>query len=171
MPLQWMNSTWPRQASAHAGTPTVAPAAHSRTRCEASVRQRLSVAWARLASVRQPKAGTEAAQIYDQVVTALTFVQNDGSQGVHNYAYTDALLDETAALLSRLSVPGTNLQPTEAPAPTATSSEPQLITVVAERHVTTGVRPMTIILGAAVALILLIGAVVFYRQSRRRQGA
>lgn len=135
---------------------------------QADVRSRLSIARARVATVPQPEAGTDAALLYQQVVTALTFVQNDGSQGVHNYAYADALLDAASGLLTQLSVPGAVLQPTEAPAPTATLSSPQPVTVALEREVTTGFRPITIILIGLSLLILFGGGAIIARQSRRK---
>lgn len=134
---------------------------------QAAIRSRLSTSWARVSSITQPEAGAESAALYDQAVAALLFVQNDGSQGFHNYAYADALLDAAAGMLTQLSVPGARLQPTEAPAPTATPSAPQLVTVSAESPVPSGVRPMTVILIAIVALILLAGAIFFFRPSRR----
>jgi hypothetical protein len=106
--------------------------------------------------------------MYDQVAAALNFVQNDGSQGVHNYVYADKLLDSASDMLTILSVPGTNLQPTEAPAPTATPSGPQPVTVVEESVIPAGVRPITIIIIGSIVLILLIGAFIFYRLSRRQ---
>ena len=48
---------------------------------------------------------------YQQVVAALNFVQNDGSFGIHNYAYTDALLsaaEQDLALLSGSVTPDAN---------------------------------------------------------------
>lgn len=134
---------------------------------QAAVRSRLTLAWARLGSVAQPEAASESGQKYSRVAAALTFVQNDGSLGVHNYAYVDRLLNDASITLAELSVPGALLQPTEAPAPTATPSEPQPISVGLEQPVHTGFRPITIILIGAVVLILLIGSFVILRQGRR----
>jgi hypothetical protein len=133
---------------------------------QAAVRSRLTLAWARLGSVAQPEAAGESSQKYSRAAAALTFVQNDGSLGVHNYAYVDRLLNDASITLAELSVPGALLQPTEAPAPTATPSEPQPISVGLERPVHTGFRPITIILITAVVLILLIGSFVILRQGR-----
>jgi predicted CXXCH cytochrome family protein len=134
---------------------------------QAAVRTRLTVARARLDSIPRPDEGSDSSDTYNRVVLALTFVQNDGSLGVHNYAYTDALLDETSGLLSQLSVPGASLQPTEGPAPTATPSEPQPITVGMELPARTGLRPITIILIGVVVLILLGGSAFILLQARR----
>jgi predicted CXXCH cytochrome family protein len=134
---------------------------------QASVRSRLSIAWTRVGGLAAPEAGGEDAQLYDQLVKALTFVQNDGSQGVHNFAYVDALLDESARMLARLSVPGSNLQATEGPAPTATPSDPQVFVVAGETPLHTGVRPMTIIVLGAIGLVLFIAALLLFRPFRR----
>jgi hypothetical protein len=134
---------------------------------QASVRSRLSIAWTRVGGLAAPEPDSEAAQLYDQLVSALTFVQNDGSQGVHNYAYADALLDESARLLARLSVPGSSLQPTEGPAPTATPAEARVFVVAGETPLHTGVRPMTIIVLGAIGLVLLIAAILLFRPFRR----
>lgn len=134
-----------------------------------TIRSRLATTWARVASIQQPEPGTEASQLYEQAVAALTFVQNDGSQGVHNFAYADALLDTVSGMLVQVSVPGARLQPTEAPAPTVIASAPQEVTVSEESPIPTGVRPMTIIIVSAVVLILLIGALIFIRQSKTQE--
>ncbi|MBL8153565.1 MAG: hypothetical protein JNM70_05215 [Anaerolineae bacterium] len=135
-----------------------------------SIRERLSIGWARVASVTAPEGGTDAAGLYAEAVAALTFVQNDQSMGVHNYAYADQLLKAASERLARLSVPSANLQPTEGPAPTATPSAPQPVTISIEQEVPTGFRPMTIILMTAVVLILLIGSLLIMRLSRRQEG-
>ncbi len=135
---------------------------------QAAVRSRITVARARLGSITVPEEGTPEREQYDRVVAALTFVQNDGSLGVHNYAYADALLDESARLLSQLSVPGARLQPTEAPAPTATPSAATPITVGMELPVRTGLRPMTIILLGLSVVILGGGTLIILRQARRK---
>ncbi len=135
---------------------------------QASVRSRLSVARARLGSITPPAEGTAERADYDRVVTVLAFVQNDGSLGVHNYAYADALLDETAVLLAKLSVPGASLEPTEGPAPTATPAQPQPITVGMELPARTGLRPMTFVIIGFTALILLAGSALILYRARRR---
>jgi predicted CXXCH cytochrome family protein len=133
-----------------------------------AVRSRISIARARLGSVIAPEAGSPESVQYDLVVKALTFVQNDGSLGVHNYAYADALLNEAAKLLSKLAVPGASLEPAEAPAPTATPSGDQMITVGMELPVRTGFRPMTFILVGVTGLVLVGGVGFILRQSRRK---
>jgi len=135
---------------------------------QADVRARLSIAFARVGTIPTPEAGSDAEALYNQVVTALTFVQGDGSMGVHNYAYVDALLDEAGVLLTELSVPGITFQPTEAPAPTATPSADRLAAVTIERTATTGFRPMTLIIIGTVVLILLAGTAIYTRQARRQ---
>ncbi|MFN8528557.1 MAG: cytochrome c3 family protein [Anaerolineae bacterium] len=135
---------------------------------QADVRGRLSIAWARIGSVPTPEAGSDAEALYQRTVAVLTFVQNDGSLGVHNYAYVDALLNQAGVMLTELSVPGSNLQPTEAPAPTATPQPGHTAPVAIERNVTTGFTPMTFIILGTVALILVIGSAVYVRQARRQ---
>jgi cytochrome c554/c'-like protein/doubled CXXCH motif protein len=134
-----------------------------------AVRARLTVSLARLQTIAQPQAGSVASAKYDQVVTALAFVQNEGSLGVHNYAYVDALLTASERALSELSVPGSSVQPTEAPAPTATSATPLVSIVTRPQSVPSGLRPMTIVSIGTVLLILLVGAAVFFRKSSRRE--
>jgi hypothetical protein len=131
------------------------------------VSERLSVAFARLASVEEPEAGTPEHAQYDAIRTALTFIQGDASLGVHNYDYTNSLLTMAEQSLSAISVPGAVLQPTEAPAPTATPSEP-ITTVVTSggETVSSGMRPITWILIGLVVVILLVSARLFFRKSR-----
>lgn len=135
---------------------------------QSTVRSRLTLALARLGSITKPEAGSAMSAQYDRVVAALSFVQNDGSMGVHNYAYVDKLLNDASVNLAELSVPGAQLQPTEGPAPTATPSQLQPIVVAPEMPAHTGFRPMTFILIGAAALILLAGSLVIVRQARRR---
>ena len=137
---------------------------------QAAVRSRISIARARLGSVTAPEAGTAESAEYDRVVMALTFVQNDGSLGVHNYAYADALLNEASKLLSKLAVPGASLEPTEAAAPTLTPASDQGITVGMELPVRTGFRPITIIILGIVGVILVGGITFILRQSRSKSG-
>lgn len=136
---------------------------------QAAVRSRLSTAWARVASVNQDALTDDTSAMYAQVITALTFVQNDGSQGVHNYRYTDALLNTASGLLTQISVPGARLEPTEAPAPTATVSGVPVSTAAEAAPVRSGARPMTFIILGAAALTLLVGAFVYFRPARRRE--
>lgn len=134
-----------------------------------AVRNRLTTAWARLGSVKQPDAGTPARQQYDQVVDALTFVQNDGSLGVHNYAYTDALLTTAEQTLSELSVPSSNLNPTEAPAPTATPAVPLTTFTSSTESISSGARPITVVILGIAFLILLVAAYFFFRRPRNQE--
>ena len=84
---------------------------------QASVERRLSLASTRLGSIPPPEPGTDAAASYDRAAAALAFVQGDGSLGVHNYAYADALLDTVQNELAVLSVPGATLAADGRPAP------------------------------------------------------
>jgi len=130
-----------------------------------AVRSRLAVAWARVGTVAKPDQPGKAADSYNAIVNALTFVQNDGSLGVHNYAYADALLNYAERALSELSVPGAKVQPTEGPAPTAVSAAPAPVNTNAASSVPTGLRPPTVISLGFFGLILLIGAVAIFRKS------
>jgi predicted CXXCH cytochrome family protein len=136
---------------------------------QSAVRERLSVAWARVASVTEPDAGTDARVLYDRAITALTFVQNDGSMGVHNYAYVDALLDSAGRDLAELSVPGSDLQPTEAPAPTATPSGEAIPIGETGERVRSGFRPITGVFIGLFVGVLLIGAAVLFRRRGREE--
>ena len=131
------------------------------------VLERLSVAWARVASVGQPETDTPEREKLDRVVTALNFVQNDGSLGVHNYPYTDELLDFAEHTLSELSVltAGATTQPTEAPAPTATGQSPVIVSSPAEVTAEAGIRPITKIIIGLTIFILAIAAFLFFRTS------
>ena len=135
-----------------------------------AVRERLTVARGRLASIGEPDdSQTDLRQQYDQVVAALTFVQNDGSLGVHNYAYADRLLTVAETGLSLLSRPGATLEPTEAPAPTAIPLAPLVRVNEAEVSVPTGIQPMTLILIGIALFILFVAAVIFFRNSQDRK--
>jgi hypothetical protein len=131
---------------------------------QAAVRSRLTINWARLATLNEPETGTAEKESYDQIVAALSFVQNDGSLGVHNYAYADALMDTTERMLSELSVPGAILQPTEAPAPTAAPSGS--VTMVSATDVTasSGFRPFTLFIVGFVVLLLATVGFMFLRK-------
>jgi predicted CXXCH cytochrome family protein len=131
-----------------------------------AVRERLTTAWARLASVDPAILPDE----YEQVSRALTFVQNDGSLGVHNYDYANALLEYSERTLAKLSVPGASINPTEAPAPTeipevdwrtvAVSSEPET-----EEE---GFRPITMIILGFTGVIVFGSAIVIFRWPKRK---
>lgn len=126
------------------------------------VLDRLTVAWTRLAGVGQPETGTVERVQYNQMITALNFVQNDGSLGVHNYAYSDELLDFVEFTMSELGV-GVAIQPTEAPAPTATGDSPAIVSGAEEVTSETGVRPITRIIIGLTLLILAVAAFLFFR--------
>jgi predicted CXXCH cytochrome family protein len=133
---------------------------------QAVVRSRLSAAYARLGSITEPTVDDASRTEYDQVVAALSFVQNDGSLGVHNYAYVDRLLSTAEHVLSTLSQGGGTLQPTEAPAPTATPLASTIIVRAANESVpASGVRPVTILILSIIVLIVLTAAFFFFRKS------
>jgi predicted CXXCH cytochrome family protein len=134
------------------------------------VKSRLAVANARLANVPEPAAGDDTRAQYDQVVAALNFVQNDGSLGVHNYAYADKLLSSAENSLALLNIAGATAQATEAPAPTATPLAST--TTVKASNVSvpaTGIRPVTVLLIGVVIVIILTAAFFFFRKSGTRE--
>ncbi|MBZ0300910.1 MAG: ammonia-forming cytochrome c nitrite reductase subunit c552 [Anaerolineae bacterium] len=135
-----------------------------------AVRTRLTSARQQLDALAEPEADSDAAASYQRAANALAFVQNDGSMGVHNYTYTEHLLTVAEQTVAQLSAPGVVAQPTEAPAPTATPatalSEPR----VAGSTVASGIRPVTILVIAAIVIFLAIAAVAFFR-NRDTQGA
>ena len=68
--------------------------------------------------------------------------------------------------LTELSIPGAVLQPTEAPAPTATPSAPvTMVVTTGGETVGAGQRPITWIVIGLVLLILLISALRFFRNT------
>jgi hypothetical protein len=134
-----------------------------------AVRTRLTVTWARLATIEQPDTDTAEREDYDRIVTSLNFVQNDGSLGVHNYAYVDAVLDSAERTLTELSVPGAVLVPTEAPAPTAIPAESSSPSPSSSVTVSSGLRPMTVLLIGIISLILVIAGVAFFRRPDDRE--
>ena len=134
-----------------------------------AVRNRLTVAFGRLANLTEPDAENEMREQYDQIVDALTFVQNDGSMGVHNYAYADSLLSSAETGLSLLSRPGVILQPTEAPAPTAIPAQPLVRVNETEESVPTGIQPMTLIIIGIALVTILVPAVAFFRNNSDRE--
>jgi hypothetical protein len=138
-----------------------------------TVRSRLATALSRLGTVTQPQeSDAEAYARYQQALEAISFVQNDGSLGIHNYAYTDALLKAAERDLSLLSVAGANLSPTEGPAPTATAQGGTITQPIVsdERTAPSGVRPMTVIVIGLVIGGLLFAAFAFFRKPRLQDG-
>ncbi len=100
---------------------------------------------------------------YQQAVAAVDFVQNDGSFGIHNYTYADALLTTAEHDLAVLSGAVT---PTTTPAPTVTPPS-QVVLVesnVANAQVASGVRPITVIVIGLVIGGLLVAAFAFFRK-------
>ncbi|MCC6804233.1 MAG: hypothetical protein IT319_15230 [Anaerolineae bacterium] len=131
-----------------------------------AVRARLAAAQARLETVDEPDSGTEAADVYDQVVKAIDFVQNDGSFGIHNYDYVDALLTKADQDLSALEGSDASQGLTATPTPTETpSSEAVVVETSAESaEVPSGIRPVTVVAIVLVVAILLVAAFAFFRK-------
>ncbi len=137
---------------------------------QAVVTSRLAVANTRLANIVEPAAGDDTRAQYDQIIAALNFVQNDGSLGVHNYAYVDKLMSSAEHALSQLNVTGAAVQSTEAPAPTATPlAETSVVKASNVSIPVTGIRPVTLLLMGVVVLIILTAAFFFFRKSGTRE--
>ncbi len=135
------------------------------TDLQENVRGRLTLARTRLNTLPVPAEGSDAKTLYDEVILALDFVQNDGSLGMHNYDYASQLLDFVEFSLSTLSVPGSTGQPTEGPAPTATPL-PSAVTVIETplAEASSGIRPTGVLILLIAAVMLIIGAVVLFRK-------
>jgi predicted CXXCH cytochrome family protein len=136
-----------------------------------STRERLTAASDRLDSLEEPAETDGTWAIYNQVVNTLEFVRQDGSLGVHNLVYTDRLLRFAEMKLTELSTPTISVEPTEAPAPTSTPSEPApiLLENSTEAETRSGVRPITVIVMGITVLILLVAAWAFFRKSDQRE--
>lgn len=129
------------------------------------VRERLVTSSARLTNF-EPESDSKDYDYFIVLTNALTFVQNDGSLGIHNYAYVDSLLTVVEDGLTQMSIPNINPEPTEGPAPTATpSSDAPPVEVETELHVEGGVRPMTRIILGLVFLLIASAAFAFFRRS------
>ncbi len=132
-----------------------------------AVRTRLTADEMKLASVSTLK--TDAR--YLQAMAALDFIKGDGSFGIHNYTYTDALLtsaEQDLALLTGSVTPTATFAPTVTPPSQVVFVEPN----AASSEVTSGVRPITVIVIGFVVAVLLIAAFAFFRNgmSRSRSG-
>lgn len=128
-----------------------------------AVRARLAGAKALLENVTEPASGSEDAALYQQVVDAINFVENDGSFGIHNYTYVDALLTKADRDLTTLNGGSASLAPTEVPAESTTPDEVIVIETGAE-EVPSGIRPVTVGVIVFVVAILLIAAFAFFRK-------
>jgi hypothetical protein len=133
----------------------------------AAVTERLTAATVRLSTITPPVGDSQAQAAHERITQILNFIQGDGSLGMHNYAYTDALLTTAEESLTELSQSGVELQPTEAPAPTSIPADVPDIAASASETVPTGVRPMTFIIIGFALLVLLISAVLFFRPSKQ----
>ncbi len=133
------------------------------TNTQAAVKARIDAARAQLASLTKPTAVGDLAR-YQQASDALDFVAGDGSFGVHNYTYADALL--TAAENDLNALTGTNVEvaatepavpPTPGPVVIVRSSAP-------DDQVGSGVRPVTFVAIGVVIAIFITAAVAFFRK-------
>lgn len=136
-----------------------------------TVRNRIAVTLARLASVKEPETGTPERELYDLAVNVLNVVQAEGSLGIHNYSYTDTLFKAAETALGELSVSAVVVAPTEAPAPTAIPAVDETALEGTPQVVPSGVRPITVIIIGLVVVSLLTAAFAFFRRPRSSQEA
>ena len=138
---------------------------------QGSIRDRLSLGYSRLGSIEVPAEDSPQRENYDNVQMALSFVQNDGSLGMHNYDYASALLDYAEQTLSELSVPGAQVETTaDMPFPTATPDGPVPVSRQALEAESSGPRPVVyLVLGIAVFLILISAGAFFYKPKSKRE--
>ena len=137
-----------------------------------ATRDRIATVFARVASVQDMELDEAEQAALDEAIAALTFVQNDGSLGVHNFAYVDELLTYSEQTLITLSVSEVSVEPTEGPAPTATPATEVAVAPVLEEEperVTEGFRPITGIIMALTILALLIAGLAFFRKSSEQE--
>ena len=131
-----------------------------------AVKSRLKTAKAQFESLSKPQPGTEDLKHYDQASEALKFVENDGSFGIHNYNYVDALLNTAESDLAALGAVGATPEATPAVTPEATSA-PEIQNaqpVSTTETVSSGVRPVTVVVIGGVIAMLLGFAVAFFRK-------
>ena len=135
-----------------------------------AVQERLVVAWSRFGNTEEPPADTPDHDRYNQVSAALTFVQNDGSMGVHNYKYVDELLDFADYTLSELGVVGGDVdQVEETPVP-LTILEQRLLFANRTEPVEDSIKPITIAFMAGAFATLLFFTAVFLRIAKKQEG-
>ncbi len=133
---------------------------------QAAVRSRLKAAQAQFESLSKPQPDTEDMTRYDQANAALNFIKNDGSFGIHNYTYADMLLTTAEQDLAVLSAASATVEATPAITPEVTA-EPNIQNaqpVSTTETVSSGVRPVTIIVISGVIAMLLGFAVAFFRK-------
>jgi predicted CXXCH cytochrome family protein len=135
-----------------------------------AVAERLAAAQAQLDALPEPEAESETAARYAQIAAALHFVENDGSLGIHNYDYANALLIAAEHDLSALSnaegagEATATVEPTPLPSPAPTSAVETADSAPAGAVVESGIRPVTLVVIAAVVVILLVSAFAFFRK-------
>jgi predicted CXXCH cytochrome family protein len=133
---------------------------------QTAVRSRLSAALEKLKGITAPPADSAR---YQQAAAALTFVQNDGSLGIHNFAYADALLNAAERDIALLSGLEATAEATATPAPT-TIPDSLANQPFSGEPVASGVRPVTIFVIGAVIAILVIATIVFFRHPGDQEG-
>ncbi len=134
---------------------------------QATVKTRLEKDQTQFASLTQPAEGSAELTRYQQASAALDFVKNDGSFGIHNYTYTDALLtaaEQDVAALSSGALQG-NPTATIEPSPTPPASVVIVRSSAPDGTVSSGVRPVTVIVIAVIIAGLLTAAFAFFRQT------
>ncbi len=131
------------------------------TNTQAAVKTRIDAARTQLTNLTKPTDADDLAR-YQQASDALDFVEGDGSFGVHNYTYADALL--TAAENDLATLSGTNV----VVAATEPAAPPENVVIVEssapDDQVGSGVRPVTFVAIGIVLGIFITAAVAFFRK-------
>ncbi len=131
------------------------------TNTQAAVKARIDTARAQLASLTQPTGADELVR-YQQASDALDFVAGDGSFGVHNYTYADALL--TAAENDISALTGTNVEVVATEPVTSATPDVIVLSSAPDDEVASGVRPVTFVAIGIVLAIFATAAVAFFRK-------
>lgn len=115
---------------------------------------------------------------FQMVSDALDFIENDGSFGVHNYLYVDALLSSAERELGLVGGADASQQATAEsgddgtaePSPTIEPGDELEPDPMAAQLVSDGVRPVTLVVIGAVITLLLVAAVLFFRKPGAQEG-
>ena len=139
---------------------------------QAATRDRMTTLLALVATVQEAELDADDQAALDEAIAALTFVQNDGSLGVHNFSYVDQLLSHSEETLMALSASDAQIEPTEGPAPTATSAVEVASAPLPDaepERVTEGFRPITGIIMALTLIVLVTAGLAFFRNSSEQE--
>ncbi len=133
------------------------------TNTQSAVKARIEAARAQLTDLTKPTDADELAR-YQQASDALDFVEGDGSYGVHNYTYADALLTAAENDLNALTGGNVVVAATE-PVKSATPGPVVIVESSAPNdEVASGLRPATFVFLGVVIGIFITAAVAFFRK-------